>query len=63
MSLFPLRSLGTLGCQARSKRFLSQIANLVTFHLFPVPVLPSNFIGLQVLERAGLSRPTIRNCH
>jgi len=34
--------------QARSKRFLQQIANLVTFHLFPVPVLPSNFIGLQV---------------
>merc|ERR1712133_63025 len=34
--------------KVRSKRTISSIGNLLAINLFPVPILPTNFIGLQV---------------
>merc|ERR1719378_2003441 len=34
--------------KVRNKRTISSIGNLLAVNLFPVPILPTNFIGLQV---------------
>jgi len=47
---------GSLVPKVRRKRFLNSIGNLLAIQLFPLPIFPTNFIGLQVTVKPPNNR-------